>query len=103
MYNVSGYDLFLNDNPNSNNGSKPYGGTAVYSRIRYLPGYPYCHNIHGVEIKVIKITTHEDGTILGIYCSPKVPVRQLCQAMTELLNGVSPNNNRDFKQLTTTA
>ena len=93
MYNVSGYDLFRNDNSNSNNGSRPYGGTAVYSRIPYLPGYPYCHNIHGVEITVIKITTHEDWTILGIYRSPKVPVRQLCQAMTELLNGISPNNN----------
>ena len=93
MYNVSGYDLFRNDNPNSNNGLRPYGGTAVYSRIPYLPGYPYCHNTHGVEITVIKITTHEDWTILGIYRSPKVPVRQLCQAMTELLNGISPNNN----------
>ena len=46
-----------------------------------------------MEITVIKITTHEDWTILGIYRSPKVPVRQLCQAMTELLNGISPNNN----------
>ena len=90
MYNVSGYDLFRNDNPNSNNGLRPYGGTAVYSRIPYLPGYPYCHNIHGVEITVIKITTHKDWTILGIYRSPKVPLRQLCQAMTELLNGISP-------------
>ena len=93
MYNVSGYDLFRNDNPNSNNGLRPYGGTAVYSRIPYLPGYPYSHKIHGVEITVIKITTHEDWTILGIYRSPKVPVTQLCQAMTELLNGISPNNN----------
>ena len=41
--------------------------SAVYSIIPYLPGYPYCHNIHGVEITVIKITTHEDWTILGIY------------------------------------
>ena len=65
----------------------------VYSRIPYLPGYPYYHNIHGVEITVIKITTHEDWTILGIYRSPKVPARQLCQAMTELLNGISPDNN----------
>ena len=93
MYNVSGYDLFRNDNPNSDNGLRPYGGTAVYSRIPYLPGYPFCHNIHVVEITVIKITTHEDWTILGIYRSPKVPAGQLCQAMTELLNGISPNNN----------
>ena len=27
-----------------------------------------------------------------IYRSPKVPVRQLCQALTEVLNGISPEN-----------
>ena len=37
-------------------------------------------------------TTHEEYTILGIYRSPKVPVRQLYKAMTKLLNGISPDN-----------
>ena len=46
----------------------------MYSRIPYLSGYPYCHNICGVEVTVIKITSHEDWTILGIYRSKKVPV-----------------------------
>ena len=29
---------------------------------------------------------------IGQYCSPKVPVRQLCQAITVVLNGISPEN-----------
>lgn len=29
---------------------------------------------------------------LGIYRSPKVPVRQLCQAMSEVLNSISQDN-----------
>ena len=72
---------------------RPYGGTVVYSKIPYFPGYPFCRNIHGIEITVIKIISHEDWTILGIYRSPKVPVRQLCEAITEVLNSISPDNN----------
>jgi len=89
---MAGYSLFRTDNPVSNNASRPYCSTAVYNRIRYLSGYPYCHNIHGVEVTVIKITSHEDWTILGIYHSPKVPVRQLCQAIAEVLNSISQDN-----------
>ena len=46
-------------------------------------------------IKVIKITSNADWTIIGIYRSPKVPVSvsQLCQAITEILNSISPDNN----------
>lgn len=99
MYDIAGYVLFRNDNLNSSNGSRSYGGTAVYSKIPYLPGYPYCHNIHGVEITVIKLARFEDWTIIGIYHSPNVPVRQLYEAITEVLNNISPDNNiitRDF-------
>ena len=89
FYSMGGYYLFRNENPIFSNASRPYGGTAVYSRIQYLSGYPYCRNIHDIEVTVIKI--HEDWTILGIYCSPKVPVRQLCQAISEVLNSISQN------------
>ena len=82
---ITGYNLFPNDNHNSINESKTYGGTAVYSKIPYFPGYPYCLNIYGIQVRVIYIISHEDWTILGIYRSPKVPVRQLCQAITEVL------------------
>ena len=69
------------------------GGTAVYSKIPYFPGYPYCHNIHGVEITVMKLASLEDWTITGIYRSPNVPVRQLCEAITGVLNSISSHNN----------
>ena len=92
MYDMTGYNLFRNDNRNSNNGSRPYGGTAVYSKIPYFPGYPYCLNINGVEVTIIKIVSREDWTILGIYRSPKVPVRQLCEAITEVLNSIAQEN-----------
>ena len=64
----------------------------MYSRIPYLSGYPCGHNICGVEVTVIKITSHEDWTILGICRSPKVPVRQLCEAISEVLNSISQDN-----------
>ena len=57
MYDIAGYALFQNDNLNSSNGSRPYGGAAVNSKIPFLPGYPYCHNIHNVEITAIKLTS----------------------------------------------
>ena len=95
MYYIPGYDLFRNDNSNSSNVSRPYGCTAVYSKIPYVPGYPCCNNIHGIEITVIKITSLVDWTIIGIhvYRSPKVPVRQLCQAVAEILNSITPDKN----------
>ena len=34
-----------------------------------------------------------DSTIVGIYRSPKVPVTQLCQAITETLNSITPDDN----------
>ena len=92
FYSMAGYYLFRNDNPISSNASRPYGGTAVYSRIQYLSGYPYCHNIHGIEVTVIKITSHRDWTIQGIYRSPLVPIRQLCLAMSEVLNSISQDD-----------
>ena len=49
--------------------------------------------LHGVEITVIKLASLEDCTITGIYYSPKVPVRHLCEAnpITKVLNNILPN------------
>ena len=93
MYYIPGYELFRNDNSNSSNASRPYGGTAVYSKIPYLTGYPCCNNIHGIELTIIKIISPVDWTIIGIYRSPKVPVTQLCQAIAETLNSITPDDN----------
>ena len=60
MYYIPGYELFRNDNSNSSNASRPYGGTAVYSKIPYLTGYPCCNNIHGMELTIIKIISPVD-------------------------------------------
>ena len=93
MYYIPGYEFFRNDNSNSGNASRPYGATAVYSKIPYLTGYPCCNNIHGIELTIIKIISPVDWTIIGIYRSPKVPVTQLCQAIAETLNSITPDDN----------
>ena len=46
--------------------------------------------LHGVEITVIKLASLEDWTITGIYRSPNVPVRDLCEGITEVLNNILP-------------
>ena len=93
MYDISGYNLFRNDNLNSGKGLvRPYGGTAVYSKIPYLSGYPYSHNIYGIEITVIKVMSCENWTILGIYRSPKISVGQLCEALSDVLNYILLDN-----------
>ena len=73
MYCIPGYELFRNDNSNSSNASRPYGGTAVYSKIPYLTGYPCCNNIHGIELTIIKIKpcglyNHRDISLTKGFC-----------------------------------
>ena len=60
MYYITGYNLFRSDNHNAINESGPYGGTAVCSKIPYFPGYPYCLNIYGIEVTIIKKISLED-------------------------------------------
>ena len=48
MYAVDGYELFRNDE--TSNVNRSYHGTAVYSRLRMLNGYPYARNLHGIEL-----------------------------------------------------
>ena len=43
-----------------------------------------CRNLYGVEITIVKLKTLPGFIIAGIYRSPKVPVRQLHQALAEL-------------------
>lgn len=69
-YSITGYTLFRNDSQLDVFSTRPYGGTAVYSKIPFLPGYPVCNNTGGVEITIIKVTTVPHITIVGIYRSP---------------------------------
>ena len=87
MYEISGYTFFRNESHSLT--SRPFGGMAVFSRVEFLPGYPHCHNINGIEITseitVIKVMILPHITIIGIYRSSKIQVQQLLAALTEVL------------------
>ena len=80
MYTINGYHLYRNDGypPNT---SRPYGGTAIYSRIKLMPGYPYFSNIYGIEVTIVKLLILPSVNMLGVYRSPSIPVQQMCTAL----------------------
>lgn len=85
-YEIDGFSLFRNDvfiDVHSHT-QRPCGGTAVYTRASCFDEYPKCRNLYGVEITIVKLKTLPGFIIAGIYRSPKVPVRQLHQALAEL-------------------
>ena len=92
MYAIDKYSLFRNDETSTSN-VRPFGGTAVYSHIDYYLGYPYYHNTNGVEITVMRSLNLPHVTITGLYRSPRVPLRQLCLALSELLDQSSLHAN----------
>ena len=51
-----------------------------------MPGYPLAHNTNGIEITVMKVMILPHVTIIGVYCSPKISVQQLCHTLNELLS-----------------
>jgi hypothetical protein len=89
-YTIDGFQLFRNDDLRSNNNARPYHGTAVYSKIPFAEGYPYCHNIHGIEFTIIKLINHEHTTIIAVYRSPQIHLSQLCSALEDIaVNGIN--------------
>ena len=92
MYAINGYSLFRND-CHSNSNTRPFGGTAIYSRIKFIPNHPYNFNKNGVEITVMRCMDLPHVTIIGVYRSPKVPVRQLCAALTQVLSHSTTSYN----------
>ena len=64
-YAITGYTLFRNDNQPTALNTRPYGGTAVYSKNPSVLGYPVCKNTNGVEITVIKLVTIPHVTIIA--------------------------------------
>ena len=74
MYKITGYVLFRNDSQCAAVNTRPYGGTAVYSKVDFFPGYPYCQNINGMEITIIRLEKIHQATIVSVYRSPKVAV-----------------------------
>ena len=93
MYTIDGYDLFRNDSQSFNETTRPFGGTAIYSRIKFIPGHPYNFNKNSVELTVMRCMDLPHVTIIGVYRSPKVPVRQLCAALTQVLSHSTTSYN----------
>lgn len=85
MYGINGYTLFRNDGQSSIN-TRPYGGMAVYSRVEFIPEYPRACNCRGVEITLMKTTILPYVSIKGIYRSPRVPMQDLCYALTSVMD-----------------
>ena len=81
IFSIDGYRLFRNDISNYSGPTRPYGGTAVYSRIPLIDGYPLSRIINGVEFTVIKTNDRPDLTIIGLYRSPKIAISRLLDAL----------------------
>ncbi len=67
MYSIDGYRLFTNDISNSGP-TCPYGGTAVYSQMPLIDGYPLARIINGVKFTVIKTTDRPDLGVSNKTC-----------------------------------
>jgi hypothetical protein len=92
MYNVNGYRLFRNDSSHYS-GLRPYGGTAVYGRIPLREGYPFGHNIDGIEFTIIKTERHPDLTVITLYRSPQIATSRLISALRNILDRNSSSQN----------
>lgn len=94
MYTIDGYNLFRNDGQ-SNKTTSPFAGTAVYSRIQFIPGNPYCFNRNGVEMTITKCMYLPHVTIIDVYRSPKVPIIQLCITLRQVLSHTRTSRTLD--------
>ena len=94
LYHIKDYTLFRNDDTTRvSQNTRPFGGMAVYSRLDYYPGYPYCANTNGVEITVIRLMIMPHISIVGVYRSPAVPITQLCSAVQHMLDSLPTQVN----------
>ncbi len=93
MHSIDGYRLFRNDISNYSGLTRPYGGTAVYSRMPLINGYPLSRIINGVEFTVIKTNDCPDLTIIGLYRSPKIAISRLLDALRIIRNENSSSQN----------
>ena len=73
------------------NNRRPYHGTAVYSKLPFVEGYPYSNNINGIEFTVIKVNSYEHINIIAVYRSPQVPLTQLCSALQHIVDHSNHN------------
>ena len=86
---IEKYMLYRNDERGASpNSQRPFHGTAVYSCLQYVGGYPQCHNIFDVEITIAVMEILPSVLIAGIYRSPSVPLRQLYEALRYLHSNI---------------
>ncbi|CAB4028480.1 Hypothetical predicted protein [Paramuricea clavata] len=86
IYNIDGYRLFRNDVSQGTGPGRPYGGTAVYSRVLLKEGYLYAHNINGIEFTIIKTESNPHLNIIGIYRSPSIAISRLLSSLRSVLD-----------------
>ena len=91
MYGIEHYNLFRNDGRFVT--SRPFGGMAVYSRVEFLPGYPQCLNMNGIEIMIMKVMILPHVTIIGVYRPPRIAVHQLSASINEILTSSTTKFN----------
>ena len=83
MYAIEGYELFRNDD--ISNVNRPYHGTAVYSRLPMMTGYPCARNCHGIELTIMKTVECPDLILIGIYRSPRLVLSSFFTAIRATL------------------
>ena len=93
-YIIDGFQLFQNDGDMSHHSNgRPYGGTAVYRKISFVERYPYRRNINGIEFTIIKITTRQELTIIGVYRLPRIAASVLCSALVDVVTQDTSEQN----------
>lgn len=85
-YTIDSFRLFRNDGDMNFHGSgRPYGGTAIYTKVPLIQGYPYSRNINGIEFTIAKI---DSKPRLNNNCSlsfTKNPCFPLCSALVDII------------------
>lgn len=71
----------------------PFGGTAVYSRLDYYPGYPYCNNRNSVEITILRFMVIPHVTIVGIYRSHAGSIEDMRSTLKGILESLQTEVN----------
>ena len=94
MYKITGFVLFRNDSQSTTVNTRPYGGTAVYSKVDFFPWISiHCQNINGVEITIIRLEKIHQVTIVSVNRSPKVSISSTCRALQHILAQLSTRFN----------
>ena len=85
-YTIDSFQLFRNDGDmNFHSSGRPYGSTAIYTKVPLIQGYPYSRNINGIEFTIAKIDSNQDLTIIAVYRSPRIHVSRLCSALIDII------------------